>query len=94
MEASPSAQRGAFLHHPSRNWHLLSSLRGDKNALVGSVGLCAAELAYAWAVGSRTCALCGLLVQEKLASKSPAPRGGFQPFCLVPWDNAQHMAAV
>lgn len=37
---------------------------------------------------------CGFLVREKLASKPPAPRGGFQPFCSVPWDNVQHMAAV
>lgn len=52
METSASTQKGAFLHHPSRNWHLLSNLRGDKNVLAGFVGLCAAELACAWAVGS------------------------------------------
>lgn len=30
----------------------------------------------------------------EIGFKIPLPRGGFQPFCSVPWDNVQHMAAV
>lgn len=77
MEASASAQKGAFLHHPGWNWQpqgwqkcpcwFFGALCCWTRPCLGRGQQC---LCTEW--------LCGFLVQEKLASKIPCPqRWGF-----------------